>query len=125
MEGSNSANPRPSEPELLPDFYYYSPAGSQTIFASMLWTILNHIPILILFIPGFVSAQFGFFDQMFGHSGHHHQHHQQRQGGPSQWVAQADAGMYLPAASPKLTLARSLVFAISLPRHAALCGSAG
>jgi hypothetical protein len=56
--------------------------------------ILPTVTILVLSLSRLVSGQFGFFDQIFGHPGQHHQQ-QQRQGGPSQWIAQADAGACL------------------------------
>ncbi|KAH7911566.1 hypothetical protein BJ138DRAFT_1006350 [Hygrophoropsis aurantiaca] len=48
-------------------------------------------PILLILIP-LVHAQFGFFEQMFGHPEHHEEHHhQQAPSGRSQWAAHSEA----------------------------------
>jgi len=52
----------------------------------------------LLFIFGLplVSAQFQFFENMFGQQQQqHHQHHQQQRSGASQWAAYSDSGQYL------------------------------
>ena len=73
----------------------------------------------------FVSAQFQFFDQMFGHP-QQHQQHQQRTGA-SQWAAHSDSGTvkiyHLPWDPPlNLTLTpHSRMLALPLPSDARMC----
>jgi len=49
-----------------------------------------HLMLLLLAVVPFVSAQFGFFEQMFSGQGHHQQ---QRQGNP--WTHQSESGQYI------------------------------
>ena len=55
---------------------------------------LLYFPLLFLFWLQLVSAQFQFFENMFGQQQQHHQQQQQRSGA-SQWAAYSDSGRYI------------------------------
>jgi hypothetical protein len=57
---------------------------------------LLYFPLLFLFWLQLVSAQFQFFENMFGQQQQHQQQQQQQQrSGASQWAAYSDSGRYI------------------------------
>src|ERR1700761_3264016 len=85
------------------------------------------VGIIVLVCTLSVEAQFGFFDQMFGH-GQQQQQQQQRHGGASQWAAQADAGKLLQlrrvvqdTCTDGYDMNCSGMLSISMPGYARVC----
>src|SRR6266581_1863507 len=78
---------------------------------------------ILLPLAGIASAQFQFFDSMFGHPSQQ-QHHQQQRTGAAQYAALVDDGKSKPPITylnMLKTICKSFLSRIPLPGHIRLC----
>ena len=62
------------------------------LMLALMFRVSSSLVLLLFF--GTVSAQFNFFDNMFGHGQQQQQQQQQQRSGASQWAAFSDSGAY-------------------------------
>ena len=93
-------------PLLVCDQNWYTSTKLLTLIATMSFMLFKCLWLLMFF--GLTTAQFAFFDQIFGHN---QNQQQQTQSSSSQWASYAESGMFFRTlSSNKLSLRLSLFF---------------
>jgi hypothetical protein len=89
---------------LFQDSHVIEHVDQYSIAVSSMHTFMYRISpfLILLLIFGTVSAQFNFFENMFGHGQQQQQQQQQQRSGASQWAAYSDSGASFSALCIKL-----------------------